>query len=375
MAKKTNCVVHGVPKYRYRPNDPNCDKANFFGNSKKEAMQMYEDYMKEKVVSAARNFIDLFNDWLEVEKKGELKLASYNRYLSLKSTWIDSAPFAKSQITFIDSLIIKKYLNEIEQTGSKATAHRIYLLLASFFKYADGYYIDKNPMLKVGMPKYEPETKKKYYTPEEVAIIEAKAYKPEETIFLFALFTGMRQGEIMALQVKDVDLKNKIITVNKTLNRTKKDGHNQVIIGSPKTEASARQIPIKDSLLQRLEQHVFIELTKFNKLGIKRTEESHFFTSTFGKQLRGDRLTAAWKLVQLRMGIEPLNFHSLRHTHCTLLARAGVRLEVASKLMGHDKIETTAEIYIHVSQEDKKEAIEAINSMTFSKPSGNKLAT
>ena len=370
MAKKTNCLVNGVPKYRYRPVDPNCDQANFYGDSKKDAIRLYTEYMNKKNKSNSRNFISLFNDWLDVEKKPEIKPSSYNRYLSIKHTWIDSSPFSNYPIKEIDTLTIKKYLNDVEAKGSKSTSHRVYLLLASFFEYANGYFIDKNPMIKVSMPKYEPQSTKKYYTPDEVSIIDKKLIDNDEFIYLFALYTGLREGEILALKLNDIDIKNKTINVDKTLNRVKIDGQNKAVEGPPKTKASLRSVPIKDSLIPLLERHNFVEMTKFNKLGLKRDKNSYFFSNSQGRSLRGDRLNQSWKSTQVKIGIAPIKFHSLRHTYCTLLARAGVRLEVAAKLMGHDKIETTAEIYIHVSKEDKKEAVEAINSI----PSGDILA-
>ena len=370
MAKKTNCVVNGVPKYRYRPKDPDCDQANFYGESKKDAIRLYTEYMEAKRNSGGRHFGNLFSDWLEVEKKPGLRDSSYNRYESLKRTWVDRATFYNYPIKDIDSLMIKKFLNAIELEGSKATAERIYLLLAAFFDYATGFYIDRNPMAKINIPKYVAPESKKYYTPAEVEQLESKLYASDEFIFLFALYTGLREGEIIALRVGDVDLKKRVIHVTKTLNRVKVDGRNQAVEGPPKTKAGLRDVPISDQLMPLIEKHLFVEKTKFNKLGLKHKSDSHFFTGKFGKTLRGDRLNTAWKSAQLKIGIEPLNFHCLRHTCCTRLARAKVRLEVAAKILGHDSIETTAGIYVHVSLEDKKEAFEAVNL----KPSGDIMA-
>lgn len=370
MAKKTNCVVNGVPKYRYRPKDPDCDQANFYGDSKKDAIRMYTEYMEAKRNSGGRHFGNLFTDWLDVEKKPSLRDSSYNRYESLKRTWVDRAYFYNHPVKEIDSLMIKKFLNAIELEGSKSTAGRVYLLLAAFFDYATGFYIDKNPMSKMSMPKYDPPVTKKYYTPTEVTVIENNLNAPDDFVYLFALHTGLREGEIIALRVKDVDLKSRVIRVNKTLNRVKIDGRNQAVEGPPKTKAGLRDVPISDQLMPLIEKHIFIEKTKFNKLGLKHNGESYFFTGKFGRTLRGDRLNTAWKSAQVRIGIEPLKFHCLRHTCCTRLARARVRLEVAAKILGHDSIETTAGIYVHVDLEDKKEAFEAVNL----KLSGDKLA-
>lgn len=369
MARKTNCTVNGAPKYRYRPIDPDCDKANFYGDSKKDAIKKYEDYMVKKKQLNSRVFKDFFSDWLDVEKKPMLKQASYNRYLSLKTNWIDHAPFCKMPLKTIDSLTIKKFLNEVEAKGSSYTANAVYNLLSSFFKYSTDYHIDKNPMARVSEPKYVQKKVKDFLTLEEITLIESKLTAPEEFVYIFALYTGLREGEISALRVNDVDLKRKTVKVTKTLNRVKINGKNQILEGSPKSKSSEREVPIKDSLIPLLTTHIFNEKTKYTKFGISYGPDSYFFTTTTVRPLRGDRVNDAWKKVQAKFGLEPIKFHALRHTYCTLLARAGVRLEVASKLMGHNSIQTTANVYIHVASEDKKEAIEAVNSLFSTKVS------
>ena len=180
-------------------------------------------------------------------------------------------------------------------------------------------------------------------------------------IYIFALFTGLRQGEIFALTHADVDLDGKIVDVYKSLNRTKVDGKVKVVINSPKTKESNRIVPLPDNLIEPMREHMTREKLKHLKIGLPFSKKNLLFTSHTCTALRSDRITSRWRDYQLSVDIEDTDFHALRHTFCTLLAEEGVPIKTASVLMGHTDINTTAKIYTHVDQEQKQKAIEKLN--------------
>lgn len=101
-------------------------------------------------------------------------------------------------------------------------------------------------------------------------------------------------------------------------------------------------------------------------LGIPFHEKNYLFTSSRCTPLRGDYLNEWWKRYQREKGLVPvINFHGLRHTFCTLLAREGTPLKTAAKLIGHSKVDTTAKIYTHVDEQAKKDAIDLLEKVVY----------
>nr|WP_323985045.1 site-specific integrase [Fusibacter ferrireducens] len=198
-----------------------------------------------------------------------------------------------------------------------------------------------------------------------------EAYKDDAKLFIyiFDLMTGLRIGELCALTHADVDLKNNLIHVTKSLNRVTMyadDGtkSSQIVISNPKTKKGIREIPIPTNLIAPIKEHVLREKKKHFKLGIKFEPSNFFFTSNTCTAIRGDHLNDYWKRKQAELNFEfVVVFHGLRHTFCTLLAEKGVPLKTAAVLMGHEKIETTAQIYTHVDKQSQVEAIDLLSEI------------
>jgi len=217
-------------------------------------------------------------------------------------------------------------------------------------------------MDSVKRPVHKKKEKKEALTSKDIEVL-IKAYKKDLNLFIyvFALFTGLRQGEILALSHEDINLTDNIININKSLNRTKIDGKNRIVVSKPKTEESIRKVPLPENLIFDIKKHVNKEKEKHLRLKIPFNSEAFLFTSNTCSAVRGDRLNTRWKEIQKQIGIEPITFHGLRHSFCTLLAEKGVPLKTASVLMGHSDIRTTAKIYTHINESQKQDAVKKLN--------------
>ncbi len=141
----------------------------------------------------------------------------------------------------------------------------------------------------------------------------------------------MRQGEIIALTLNDIDLKNNYINVDKTLNKVNvyENGikERKLLTYDPKSKNSIRTIPIplqiKDLLIQQIEQQ-------------KSNNQTMLFTNQLGNVYDGDKLYEKYKRFLKRNDIPHRKFHTLRHTYCSILAKNNVPLKMAADLMGHD---------------------------------------
>lgn len=374
MAKKTNTNINGTDYFRVRATigikDGKPIRKAFYGESKKEAEKNRDDYLRgsgsgilnyDKII-----FGEYYEEWFDIIYKPKLKQSSYNRFESLSRIWIKSAPFYKMPIVAINSLHIQKHLNSIE---SRTTSEMVYFLVNRFFKYClIERIVTYSPMLSASIPANNKISDKSPLTNKEIAILlNAYSKDPSLFVFVFDMFTGLRQGELLALKRNDIDLKSNMIHVNKSLNRVsyQVDGRNKshIEINTPKNVYSVRDVPIMKELLPMLKDHMLREKEKYFKVkGLKISDDDFLFSSNTCAPLRGDRLTLRWHDVQNSLGIHDINFHYLRHTFCTLLARKKIPIKTASILMGHSNIQTTAKIYTHVDIEDQEAAISSLSS-------------
>ncbi len=377
MAKKTNFTVNGIDYYRVTAtigfdSSGKRIRKQFLGKSKKEALAERDKYLAgiESGLEAGYEKItlgDFFSEWLTVVHKPTLAISTFRRYDSLFNNWITNSNFYNKRIVDLKSMDIQKHINKIP---SPDTAVRIYNLMSTFFKYCllEGIVI-RNPLLTVTLPKVN-KKKKSSLSPDNITKL-SNAYNKDNDLFIyfFDMLTGLRIGELCALTVADVDLDRLTINIDKTLNRISvadSDGayKNKMFITPPKTTKSVREIPILKELIAPIKKHILLEKTKHLKCGVNYSGSSPFFTSTVCSYLRADRLNNKWKKIQPTLGIEPvITFHELRHTFATICARTGVPLTTAAELLGHDRIDTTAETYTHIDREMKKQAIQKVSSI------------
>lgn len=168
---------------------------------------------------------------------------------------------------------------------------------------------------------------------------------------LLGLFTGLRIGEICALQWKDVCFETDSLHVNKTVQRLpvkNQDLRTELTVSSPKSASACRLIPLPDFLVDYLR--------KFPRKG----EEAFLLTNQAGAPMEPRTLQYHYKKILRELGIPYLNFHCLRHTFATRCVTAGWDMKTLSEILGHSDIKVTMEYYFHSSFEYKKEQMNKI---------------
>lgn len=157
------------------------------------------------------------------------------------------------------------------------------------------------------------------------------------TAFMVLYWTGIRVGELLALTKEDIDFEQKTITISKSYQRI--DGKD--VITPPKTPKSNRTISIPDFLAEDIKDYIKCIY------GIKNKDRLFPFTKSFllREIERGSKIS----------GVKKIRVHDLRHSHCALLFELGFTpLEVADRL-GHEKVETTLNIYAHIYPNKQKQ--------------------
>lgn len=169
--------------------------------------------------------------------------------------------------------------------------------------------------------------------------------------YAIGVYTGMRIGEICALQWKDIDMKRKVISVKKTLQRIYLKGEmcgtTKVILGKPKSKAAVREIPISRSLEQKLERERGIDDECYVLSGTEKYIEPRLYRSHFDKFLK-------------RNNVEHIRFHDLRHTFATNCIEKGADYKTVSCILGHSSVSITLNRYVHPKMEQKRRCVELI---------------
>jgi len=178
-------------------------------------------------------------------------------------------------------------------------------------------------------------------------------------IFSTLSFTGIRVGELCALKDTDVDFEEHKIRITKTLYNPN-NNYSKYILNTPKTTSSIREIDVEPEIIEGIKNLLTIQQIEKTK----RPKSYHDKGFVFAKIGQYAGYPEVIKMIQLRMkrllrlaGLnEELTPHSLRHTHTSLLAEAGVSLEQIMQRLGHANDDLTRRIYLHITKPKRKEA-------------------
>ena len=276
--------------------------------------------------------------------------------------------FKEIKLKQLNPAILQKFLNYKMINGySKNSVSNFYGVLSGALKYAvyPCTYIKENPMTYVNMPRYYEKIKET----SDLKIISYDNFNKILERFPFgssfyiplqiAFHTGMRGGEVTALKWENVDLENKIISVNYTL---VSKGKGIFELGTPKTKSSYRKIDIGDTLASILKKHKLYQKENKLKYGSYYTNSDFVCTKENGELVTTDSLKYLSRVVNYDLKI-PFNFHSLRHTHATMLIENGANIKTVQKRLGHSKLSTTMDTYAHVTDKMKTEAVNILENI------------
>ena len=382
MAKKTNFEVNGKKYYRVtrtigKKPDGSLLRKSFYGTGINEANQKADKYLEDLKLGLQtdKGFITLnalFPKWLFEYKKNEIKRSTFETYEGLYRNYIEPDILSDRPIKELKSINIQQYYSRLQKTDAvqannkKVSIKRIksiHKLLHLFFVYAEKEgYILRNPCNNVTLPKeeYIPTQilEKKldfdYFTEDEIKLIlkefDGSSYKD---IVIFAIATGMRQGEILGLQWDDLDFENRLIHVIHNLSNSadfdeEKNRTYSLQLTTPKSKNSIRTIPMND--------------TVYNMLINKKRTNTMVFPSKMNTYICNKNLLKVWQRKLKNANLRYRTFHDLRHTFATMMLSKGCDLITLKELMGHSSIKIT-EIYLQALPSTKDETIKNMDSI------------
>jgi integrase len=183
----------------------------------------------------------------------------------------------------------------------------------------------------------------------ETAVLNGK--KPKLIGIVICLYTGLRKGELLALEWSDIDFSKGLISVSKSCHY----GHNnngeyERVIDTPKTSHSARIIPIPKQLIPLLKNH-------------KKSCTSEYVISDNGRAVAVRSYQRSFELLQKRLNISRRGFHALRHTFATRAIECGMDVKALSEILGHKNPTITLNRYVHSLMEHKAEMMNRIGKL------------
>lgn len=234
----------------------------------------------------------------------------------------------------INAFICKKLASKL----SASYVRDIFVVFKTMLKYAQEEYNFKLSLKNIVLPKCEKKEVKKISDAEQNMLVMYLKQYMNLTSFgiLISLLMGLRIGELCGLKWSDVDFKNKILHINKTVQRISLSdgkGKTKVIISSPKSEKSHRQISIPDCLMRYFEQF--------------RSDGNFYILSGSEKVIEPRTMQYRYKKVLLAAKVSNHNYHQLRHTFATNCMQNGFDIKTLSNVLGHSNVSLTLSRYIH----------------------------
>ena len=318
---------------------------------------------------------DYFNYWLVNYVERNLKYNTVKNYRNILKKYI-IPKLGKYRVRTLSPEMLQEFIDDIADNATTKqgvplaphTVAIIYTVTKQALRRAVFPYriIKENPMLYVDMPKYEPQPKK---TKQDLKIITLDQYRELMDYFpvadsfhmplVIAFNTGMRRGEICALTWDKVDLVNNTITVDSNMIQ---HGKGTYELASPKTKASYRTIDIGQTLVNELKEKRKSQMENQMRYGRLYDKSNFVCTEENGTPVLPNTIKYKARLVQDKLHMN-FNFHSLRHTHATMLLEAGEKMKVVSERLGHSRISTTMDTYSHVTHKMRKNTVSLIEQI------------
>jgi integrase len=260
--------------------------------------------------------------------------------------------FRDSRLCDITRAEIQQFLIAKLKNGyAWETTHHLRSLLSKVIGTAvDWNYLPDNPVHGVRMPERSLKRPHRFLSLDEVRRLIAASDEPVRTIVLLAVMTGLRIGEILALRWGRINFATGTVRVEETCY----NGH----FDTPKTRASRREVPLTPAMTRALQAHRVSCRDTANEALVFATRRG---TPLASNNLRKRQLHPASQ----RAGLGSIDWHSLRHTHGTLLHEQGTPLRVAQAQLGHSHMTTTLQVYTHASGSAQRQAVDHLESLLF----------
>jgi len=297
----------------------------------------------------------LFDEWILSISNSTKESTIENYKMKIRKHLLPD--FGGMKFGMLNTKIIQSYVQRKIKSGLSARyVGDILIVFKSMAKYVSREYNCYNPLLNITLPKTSKKTDIRILDGDEqkrlTEYISVNRNRTSMGIML-SMYTGLRIGELCALRWKDIDLKERTLTVRNTIQRiNSREGHysTKIVITSPKSASSERIIPLPECLIKML-----------NEL---ETEKESFVISGSKKPVEPRTMQYRFSAILKKTGLPSVHFHSLRHLFATNCIKLGFDIKSLSEILGHSSVEITLNRYVHSSFEQKSNCMKRISIIT-----------
>ncbi len=321
----------------------------------KEILREIEDQLARGIYLSERRipiFAEVAQKWLE-NKKMNIRDSTWSVYEGHTRNHFHE--FEQIKVNRITTAKIEKFITDRQNKGMNIlTLRKILVTVGQIMAYAVRHrYVDHNPFRDAERPKGQGDTKKqkiRVLTPAEInALFEAETDQKYRTLFMLAIMSGARQGELLGLKWSDVDWKNNQIHIQRTFNNG--------AWYDTKTETSDRKVDLGPSMMAELKK--WKVACPPNKLDI-------VFSNGAGNPINHNNLVNRHFNPALKAAELPkIRFHDLRHTYASLLIEQGENIKYIQSQLGHSSPTVTLNVYAHLMKTTNQAAAIRLENAIF----------
>ena len=301
-------------------------------------------------------YIDWLIQWLENYIRPSVKVRTYERYTLIIEQHIKDK-IGGIELDDLSPFVLQAFITELLQSGNRKTGkglsansvNAVISVIQSSLKTAHLLGLTKEYTAdKLKRPKLTEKPVECFSLAEQKHIEQAILNGKKDKLYgiLICLYSGLRIGELIALQWSDIDFAKGTLTVSKSCH----DGKNGLVIDEPKTSTSRRMIPLPKQLLPILRS-------------VKKRSDSSSVVSANGSTVSVRSYQRSFELLLKRLNIPHKGFHSLRHTFATRAIECGMDVKTLSEILGHKNPTVTLNRYAHSLMEHKTDMMNKLGKL------------
>lgn len=326
---------------------------------------LHEQQRGKLVANSSQTVEQFIVDWLENTHRRKVRPRTYERYREAVHLHIVPA-LGHIQLQKLTAQHVRAFYTKKEDEGlapSTITCYHSVLHLALDMAMKWGI-IPQNVCNLVSPPRRARFEIQPLTTEQAEKLLTTVRGHKWEALYILALATGLRRGEILGLKWQDIDFKTGVLHVRRILSRvpSKMPGRTHVYVeAEPKTKQSRRSVAIAPFAMAALHGHKVRQLEAKLKAGAAWQDHDYVFCTSFGTHLNPNEVVAALKKLLKQAELPNIRFHDLRHSAATLLLKLDVHPKIVQELLGHTQISMTMDIYSHVLPGMHREVIQKLH--------------
>jgi integrase len=343
-------------------------RKTFYGKTRREVQEklttaLHEVQMGASPTPTSRQLLGPFlSQWVEEVAKPTVRVSTYVKYANNIRKHINPelgrTPLAKLSAEAVQAL----YNRKLAEGLSPRTIRGVHVTLRRALGHAVRWkVVSQNVAQLVELPRARRAEPRILTADQARHLLQVAQGHRHEALYVLALTTGMREGELLGLKWQDVDLEAGSIQLRRTLAYITGYGY---VEEEPKTDSGRRRITLSSLAIAALKAHHARQLARRLKAGDGWVENDRVFCTRDGRPISVWTLYMRSFLPLLeKAGLPRVRFHSLRHSSASLLLSLGIHPKVVQELLGHAEISITMDTYSHLLPTLQKDAVEKLGDL------------